>query len=193
MQESSVTRPQPHWMRMAVTTSPSRLRVTLGLAQAPGDREGSAELARRCSKAGLTAASAGALASTGAKTDSRGREAAGASGTNRSDMAWGMRGHGLLALAFRNTLTRRLISLVGSSLGMGTVAPKPATFLICELATPCSMSLRRTAVARSADISQSPYSGRMGALPLSVWPSSSMEKVVKREISQARVEKTQSP
>src|SRR5882757_3706847 len=88
MQVSSVTRPQPHWMRMPVTTSPSRFKVTLGLAQLPGERAGSVEAARRCSKAGLTAASAGALASTGANMDSRGRDAAGARGTNRSDMGW---------------------------------------------------------------------------------------------------------
>src|SRR5258706_11681995 len=133
MQESSVTRPQPHWMRIAVTMSPSRLRVTLGLAQAPGDREGSAEAARRCSKAGLTAASAGALASTGAKTDSRGREAAGARGTNRSDMAWGMRGHGLLALAFRNTLTRPVALVGGFLVGRWGGAAEPADFFDCAV------------------------------------------------------------
>jgi hypothetical protein len=70
-------------------------------------------------------------------------------------------GHGegqvfLLDWMLSKTVTLRLTSLVASYSRIGSVSPKPATLVICEELTPCSSNLRRTALARSEEISQSP-------------------------------------
>ena len=53
---------------------------------------------------------------------------------------------------FSKTVTRRLASRLEANPGSGCVSAKPETLNTCLDETPLAMSLRRAALARSADI-----------------------------------------
>jgi len=108
-------------MRIPETISPLRRKVITGLEQ-PSTWERAS-----FGPPGLVA---DRLASRDVNAGSADFVAGGASGTNDSDMACNWGNYRVAPLRLSKTVTRRLTSLAISTLGIGTVAPKPATFLI---------------------------------------------------------------
>ena len=108
MQANSTTCPHPHCTRMPETMSPFFCKVTVGLEHA---------------SAAVAGAGGDALVFKEVNAVSRTLAVADARGTNVSGMRISIGDHNLAERTFNNTVTRRLISLPASVLGMGTVSP----------------------------------------------------------------------
>src|SRR6058998_2240080 len=67
-------------------------------------------------------------------------------------------------------VTRRFAGNVGSSGNNGWLSALPPTAKMWDAGSPSRSRIWRTALARSADRSNAPYSPRAGTKPADVWP-----------------------
>jgi len=104
-------------MRMPATTSPLRRKVMTGLEHAPGAEPPAA------AGTGVAPRNAPAFTKSGLNDASAEPFPAGARGTKDSDIKWDCDNYKGAVLTLSKTVTRRLISLARSVLGIGTVAP----------------------------------------------------------------------